>query len=106
MLSQIEGYRLSPQQQHLWLLQQGGAAYLSQCAVRLAGKLNRELLREALYRVVNRHEILRTTFQRPPGIKLPVQAIGEGSQVLWRFVEADAPRSDGGDRTGKTPGEL
>ncbi|PYS87922.1 MAG: non-ribosomal peptide synthetase [Acidobacteria bacterium] len=93
MLSQIEGYRLSPQQQHLWLLQQGGAAYLSQCAVRLAGKLNRELLREALYRVVNRHEILRTTFQRPPGIKLPVQAIGEGSQVLWRFVEADASSS-------------
>ena len=90
MLSQIEGYRLSPQQQHLWLLQQAGASYLSQCAVRLVGNLNRELLHEALYRVVNRHEILRTTFQRPPGVKLPVQAIDERGQVLWRFVEAGA----------------
>jgi amino acid adenylation domain-containing protein len=90
MLGQIEGYRLSPQQRHLWLLQQEGAPYLSQCVARLAGELDRELLREALYRVVMRHEVLRTTFQRPPGIKFPVQSIGENGQAQWRVVESAA----------------
>jgi len=94
MLGQIEGYRLSPQQRHLWLLQQEGAPFLSQCAVRLAGDLDRRLLQEALGRVVSRHEVLRTTFRRTPGIKLPVQSIGEGSQAEWRVVESAA----GGER--------
>ncbi|HEX7317497.1 MAG TPA: amino acid adenylation domain-containing protein [Pyrinomonadaceae bacterium] len=87
MLGQIEGYRLSPQQRHLWLLQQEGAPYLSQCVVRVAGELDRELLREALYRVIRRHEVLRTTFHRPPGIRFPVQSIGEDCQAQWRVVE-------------------
>ena len=76
MVSQIEGYRLSPQQLHLWLLQQESNAYRSQCAVLLEGELNVEALREALQRVVRRHDILRTSFLRTPGIRFPVQVIG------------------------------
>ena len=75
-ITQIEGYRLSPQQLHLWLLQQHSSTYRSQCAVRLEGELNVEALREALQRVVQRHDILRTSFMRAPGIKFPVQVIG------------------------------
>jgi amino acid adenylation domain-containing protein len=72
---QIEGYRLSPQQLHLWLLQQNSNAYRSQCTVRLEGELNVDALRAALQRVVQRHDILRTSFMRTPGIKFPVQVI-------------------------------
>jgi amino acid adenylation domain-containing protein len=90
MLGQIEGYRLSPQQRHLWLLQQEDTPFLSQCAVRLAGELDRELLHEALHRIIKRHEVLRTTFHRPQGIKLPVQSIGEDCQAQWRVVETAA----------------
>src|SRR6185295_2398281 len=34
---------------------------------------------------VKRHEILRTTFQRPPGIKTPFQVISEEAQLDWQF---------------------
>ncbi|HEU4433298.1 MAG TPA: condensation domain-containing protein, partial [Pyrinomonadaceae bacterium] len=77
---QIEGYRLSPQQLHLWLLQQNSTAYRSQCTVQLEGELNVDALREALQRVVQRHDILRTSFLRPPGIRFPVQVIGRESR--------------------------
>ena len=82
MPTQIEGYRLSPLQKHLWLLQQDGSPYLSQCVVRLKGKLNQDKLKHAVESVVERHEILRTTFQRVPGMKLPMQSIAESGDVL------------------------
>jgi amino acid adenylation domain-containing protein len=87
MATQIEGYRLSPLQKHLWLLQQDGSAYLSQCVIRLDGELDEEKLKEAVQSVVERHQILRTTFQRVSGIKLPLQAIVERSSSAWNYVD-------------------
>ncbi|MBW4636654.1 MAG: amino acid adenylation domain-containing protein [Gloeocapsa sp. UFS-A4-WI-NPMV-4B04] len=82
----IEGFRLSPQQKHLWLLQQDNFAYYTQCAIRLEGQINAELLKAALEKVVARHEILRTSFQRRPGIKFPIQVIGESSTIFWQDI--------------------
>ncbi|MGE0127969.1 MAG: amino acid adenylation domain-containing protein [Blastocatellales bacterium] len=75
----IEGFRLSPQQARLWLLQQGdqAATYYSQCVVLIEGALNERLLEAALNQVVERHEILRTTFRRLPAMTLPLQVISE-----------------------------
>ncbi|HET6978727.1 MAG TPA: amino acid adenylation domain-containing protein [Pyrinomonadaceae bacterium] len=80
----IEGFRLSPQQEHLWLLQQedGGPAYRAQCAISIAGKLDKNSLRSALDDVLHRHEILRTTFRYLPEMTLPLQVIGEG-EIEW-----------------------
>src|ERR1044072_4529574 len=69
----IEGYRLSPQQKHLWLL--GQAERSAACAVRIDGELNRDLLQQAIRHVVERFEILRTTFKLLPGMTIPVQVI-------------------------------
>ncbi|MBW4456091.1 MAG: AMP-binding protein [Nostoc indistinguendum CM1-VF10] len=82
----IEGFRLSPQQKRLWSLQQDGFAYRTQCAILLEGKLKGEVLKEALQRVVNRHEILRTTFHRRSGIKIPIQVIADSSTPSWHNV--------------------
>lgn len=82
----IEGFRLSPQQKRLWSLQQDSFAYRTQCAIRLEGKLKAEVLKEALQTVINRHEILRTTFHRRPGIKIPIQVIADNSKLLWHNV--------------------
>jgi hypothetical protein len=43
--------------------------------------LNLQVLEEALQRVVNRHEILRTTFQYLPGMTIPLQVIHETSPL-------------------------
>ncbi|MBX8510359.1 amino acid adenylation domain-containing protein [Pseudomonas cichorii] len=65
-------------QQRLWFLDQldhsAGAAYHIPALLRLNGELNRNALQRALDRIVERHESLRTTFER------------HGSQVLQRIA--------------------
>ncbi|MGE0127972.1 MAG: amino acid adenylation domain-containing protein [Blastocatellales bacterium] len=75
--SNLWGFRLSPQQRRAWLLQQASSAYHAQSALLLEGDLKPEVLKEAMHRVIRRHEILRTTFQCLPGMKLPVQVVAE-----------------------------
>ena len=87
MQTSIEGFRLSPQQRRLWLLGAGGPAYVAQCAVRIEGDLDAARLRAAFAEAVARHEILRTTFYRPPGIKLPIQIIADSAAPAWREVQ-------------------
>jgi amino acid adenylation domain-containing protein len=74
----IEGFELSPQQKHLWLLQStdSGFPYRAQCKVLFEGHVNLDTFKEAMERVVNRHEILRTNFKSLPEMKLPLQIIG------------------------------
>jgi amino acid adenylation domain-containing protein len=78
MTSAVEGFALSPQQERLWQLQEGGPAdlYGTFCVVRVAGDTDPERLRRALGAVVQRHEILRTCFRRIPGLSAPLQVIG------------------------------
>lgn len=77
--STLEGFCLSPQQKYLWTLQQLDSAlpYRVRCAVLIEGNLNQEILNKALQEVVNRHEILRTTFQCLPGMTIPLQVIND-----------------------------
>lgn len=79
----LEGFRLSPQQRHLWLLQQDSEAYRASCAIQIEGNLNVEALKTALKQIVDRHESLRTTFHRQPGIKIPIQVIAESGTLSW-----------------------
>ena len=64
----VIGFRLSPQQKHLWLLQEDGyeTAYHAQCAILIEGDLDHDLLKAAIHSLVDRHEILRTVFQFVP----------------------------------------
>jgi len=82
----IEGFQLSPQQKRLWSLQQDSLTYQTQGAILIEGNLNREVLRVALQNVINRHEILRTTFRRKPGIKAPLQVVADSSVLSCREI--------------------
>src|ERR1051326_8798316 len=74
----IEGFRLSPQQRRLWLLQrEEQQPYQTQCVVFLKGELDTQVLKTALTKVTERHEILRTNFRCLPGMSLPLQVVGE-----------------------------
>src|ERR1044071_2485867 len=84
----IEGYRLSPQQECLWLLyEREPDAYRTQCALRLEGELHKSFLKEALQQVVAQHEILRTAFRSMPGMNLPLQVILDEGAWSWREVD-------------------
>ncbi|HWW76423.1 MAG TPA: condensation domain-containing protein, partial [Pyrinomonadaceae bacterium] len=83
MQETIQGYRLSPQQQRLWLSASRPAAQL---ALLCRGELDVEVLRRALQRLVERHEILRTSFQQLPGMNLPLQVIAPSGDLDFRGV--------------------
>ena len=83
------GFRLSPQQHHLWT--QSGedvAAYRAQCALRIEGPLDAERLRKALMSLIGRYEILRTVFPHQPGMKVPFQVIVDAEPALGSGTSA------------------
>ncbi|MBD1892488.1 non-ribosomal peptide synthetase [Coleofasciculus sp. FACHB-SPT9] len=83
----INGFRVSPQQRYLWLLQQDSAAYCAQCAILIEGNLNATALKEAVQQIINRHEILRTNFHREPGIKVPIQVVSARYNITsWHSI--------------------
>ena len=72
----VQGFRLSPQQKRLWLLQSTDPQpYRAQATISIHGKLQLPLLESALRQVISRHEILRTVFVALPEMDLPLQAI-------------------------------
>lgn len=80
----MEGFRLSPQQEHLWSLQQldHKSVYYSDCIISITGNLDLKRLELALQDVVNHHEILRTCFRCLPGMTIPVQVITNNQVTL------------------------
>ena len=82
----LVGYRLAPQQRQLWQ-QAATIAYGARCVIRLTGLLHPEILRTAIAGVVQQHEILRTTLQRQPGMRTPVQVICEQPVLHWREID-------------------
>ena len=79
----MEGYRLSPQQKHLWMLQQKGLTHQAQCAILLEGELDVEKLEDSVRRVIDQCEILRTDFKLLPQLTTPVQVIAEQGELVW-----------------------
>ena len=74
----IEGFELSPQQKSLWLLQQNQSQpYRVNCAVLIEGNLKIKVLEAALQKVVERHEILRTSFCCLSGMSIALQVISD-----------------------------
>ena len=84
MQNVIEGYRLSPQQQRLCSTGEEAFNRRALCAILLDGKLDTDLLKDALYEAARRHSVLRTSYYRQPGLKVPIQVIAEAAEVSWR----------------------
>ncbi|WP_416398938.1 non-ribosomal peptide synthetase [Allohahella sp. A8] len=73
----LEAYALSPQQVRLWQWQPSafGAHSGARLTIRLTGEADPVRLKTSLAQLSQRHEILRTRYQRVPGMRLPVQVI-------------------------------
>jgi hypothetical protein len=68
--------------------QDGGQPFGAQCAVLIEGRLDRGLLETAFEQLVERHEILRTTFHRLTVMNVPLQVIDDGTHG-WQLEERD-----------------
>jgi amino acid adenylation domain-containing protein len=89
----IEGFRLSPQQRALWLADDGPPEVPVSALVSLGGPVDPDRLRAACAEVMERHEILRTLYRRPPGVKTPFQVVSGAADPAWEV--AAEPVADG-----------
>jgi amino acid adenylation domain-containing protein/non-ribosomal peptide synthase protein (TIGR01720 family) len=88
---------LSFAQQRLWFLAQlegPGAAYNIPLAVRISGTLNLTALEQSISKIIERHEVLRTTFHTENG--RPYQVIAPSLNLMIPLVDAQAssPQDD------------
>ncbi|MTJ09881.1 condensation domain-containing protein, partial [Anabaena sp. UHCC 0204] len=83
----ISGFQLAPQQKRLWHLQQNSSAFCSQCSILIDGNLQPEILENTIHQLVNHHDILRTSFYRPPGVKTPVMVVADKNSLNWQYLD-------------------
>src|SRR6202451_1694981 len=94
-VNRLSALPLSFAQQRLWFVAQmegGSGAYHIQLQVRLKGELNRGALRQALDRIVVRHEALRTSFAVVDGE--PEQRIAAVDESRFPLLEEDLRRHE------------
>src|SRR5690348_6565097 len=84
-----QGFRVSPQQRQIWTSQQAfpERPFRAAAAFIVAGGIDAARLKWALDSTIRRHEILRTTFHRPAGIKIPFQVVSEAAGVFWQKID-------------------
>ncbi|HEY2170847.1 MAG TPA: amino acid adenylation domain-containing protein [Candidatus Angelobacter sp.] len=88
----LNGFPLSSHQRRLWL-RQDRALLCAQTVVLVEGHCDPKLLKAALHRIVEEHEILRTTFQVVPGMKMPLQVACDGPEFLWQECHIDGDKA-------------
>ncbi|MCY1022279.1 non-ribosomal peptide synthetase [Pyxidicoccus sp. MSG2] len=86
------GFRLSPQQRHLWTLQQAepGEAWRPRCVLLLEGALDVPRLTQAATDVLARHEVLRTEYLLLPGTGTAVQVPREVSATVLELLDGSS----------------
>ncbi|HEX7335227.1 MAG TPA: condensation domain-containing protein, partial [Pyrinomonadaceae bacterium] len=90
MNNTVSGFRLSPHQEHVWLLQhsEAGLPARAWCVVEISGALDPERLEKAVETTISRHEILRTSFESLEGMATPLQVVAESGSngVEWSLT--------------------
>ncbi|HKQ79108.1 MAG TPA: amino acid adenylation domain-containing protein, partial [Blastocatellia bacterium] len=84
----IEGYSISPQQLAAW--RAAGAlgfhTYTTIISLLLTGEAGPERVKEALWRVILRHEILRSAFPMAEEIGVPLQVVSDQPILEWESL--------------------
>ncbi|PZD72645.1 Linear gramicidin synthase subunit B [Acaryochloris thomasi RCC1774] len=96
MSQQIAGFRLSPQQQHYLSLRQANPQFphWSHCVLLCQGELKTQQLVKALNALVERHEILHTSFQSLDGMNVPLMVIEEVTPLPLKHWQAKGVSTD------------
>ena len=84
------GFQLSPQQRHLWALQQsdGAVPWRARSVIEIEGPLDVKALAAAVNKVIRQNEALQLSFQRLPGMTVPLQLSNKQFAVNWTTPES------------------
>lgn len=84
-----DAFELSVQQEQLWSAGPAGPPGRVQCVAALPAASSADRVRGALGAAVARHEVLRTTFARPAGLRVPLQVIADELAPYWAPVAGE-----------------
>ncbi len=104
MNTTADRFQSSPLQEALWLSQPEGPTGATQVVLTRRSGFDADALRAALQSSVDRHEVLRTTFIRQTGIRVPLQAV-HGTLAPGWSTDTGAPR-ESAERELATPFDL
>lgn len=79
----IEGFRLAPQQRQFRSANPEAAHRRAVCALLIEGPSDAARLKDALRECIARHAILRTSYYVQPGLKVPIQVVGDEANFVW-----------------------
>jgi amino acid adenylation domain-containing protein len=98
-----ETFQVSPQQGDMWAAEPDGPAARTQSVLRIDGApADVSVVEDALRAVVRRHESLRTTFERQPGLTMPVQVVHPLLEPrIERLELSDAEPREQAERMGR-----
>jgi amino acid adenylation domain-containing protein len=86
----VDSFQISPQQERIWTSEPEGPAARNQVLLAIDGAVeDPNAVTSALRNAVERHESLRTTFVRQPGLTFPLQAVN--AQLEPRIETVDVP---------------
>ena len=85
-----DSFQVSPQQEEAWEAQPDGPAARTQAVLAIDGEVDRSAIQDALRLAVRRHESLRTTFVRQPGLTLPLQVVNERLTGTFTFSTTES----------------
>jgi len=104
MLGQnVEGFRLSTDQEHVLSLHSSNPRYVSVMAILIEGPLDKRVLNRTLTKVIERNEILRTTFHYKTGANVALQVVmSANGNAPWTEIDfshlEDAQQKEAIDR--------
>ena len=86
----LEGYSLSNQQKRVWkLMHTFNAPFYNYLSLNIEGDLSMPKLTKCFITVCNRHESLRTRFEKVKGMEYPIQSISEKGSFSFSYSCSD-----------------
>lgn len=89
MKTSLEGFPLSQQQETLWRTDTNSKLYRVGCIAEIQQTFDSETLRNAIERVVEKHEILRTSFHRQEETQELLQSVTADSSFNFEVINLD-----------------
>src|SRR5439155_18687631 len=97
-----DSFQVSPQQEEVWAAEPGGPAARTQAVLAVDGEVDVSAVADALRLAVRRHESMRTTFVRRPGLTLPLQVVNELLEPRVETLDlAEVDPREVGERTAR-----
>jgi amino acid adenylation domain-containing protein/non-ribosomal peptide synthase protein (TIGR01720 family) len=92
-MTELTGYRLSPQQTSIWLQKEKYNEQTAQLLLKVKGELTADTLKKGIAKIIEQDTVFRTTYTYTANLELPVQVVNQSGAYI--FVEQPEEKFSG-----------